>query len=103
MIVLANFLNAIAAVLGIILQTLIILITIRIILSWVNPDPYNPIVRFIMSATDPLIQMATPLRKYLSPRGSQVDFTLLAVILILIFLQYFLVPTIQDYALHLKY
>ena len=48
-----NFLRAIAEVVDILLSVYIWLIVGRAILSWVNPDPYNPIVRFLYSATEP--------------------------------------------------
>lgn len=102
MIVLVHFLNAIAGILDIIFRTLIIFITARVILSWVNPDPYNPIVRFIITFTDPLIDILKPLRRYLSPPGSRVDFTPYVLMLLIIFLQYFLPPVLQDYAIQLR-
>ncbi|MBF0184129.1 MAG: YggT family protein [Magnetococcales bacterium] len=38
------------------------MILIRVLLSWVNPDPYNPIVQFLVRATDPVLE---PLRRLL--------------------------------------
>lgn len=103
MLILANLLGALAAVLNIILQTVIILVTIRIILSWVSPDPYNPIVRFIISSTDPLLQLLSPIRRRLQALGGgRIDWAPLVLILILIFLQYFLVQLLMDYAVSLR-
>jgi YggT family protein len=36
-------------------QVYILIVIGRILISWVNPDPYNPIVRFLSQATDPLL------------------------------------------------
>lgn len=103
MLILANLLNSIAVILGIILQTLIILISIRVILSWVNPDPYNPIVRFITSISDPMLELIRPLGRYVNPRGSRLDLLPLVLVLILIFLQSFLVQSLHDYAFQLRH
>ena len=102
MIILSHFLNSISVILEIILQTLILLVTIRVILSWVNPDPYNPIVRFIIGVTDPLLAVLNPFRKYFNPAGSRIDWTPLVLVLLLVFLQYFLVPILKDYAFELR-
>ena len=61
-----NFLRAIAEVVDILLSVYIWLIVGRAILSWVNPDPYNPIVRFLYSATEPVLGFA---RRYIPPIG----------------------------------
>ncbi|MDI3534328.1 MAG: YggT family protein [Thermosediminibacterales bacterium] len=37
-------------------EFLFLLILVRILLSWVRPDPYNPIVRFIYQVTDPVLE-----------------------------------------------
>lgn len=100
MIILANFLNAIANVLGIILTFFTWMIVVQALISWVNPDPYNPIVRFLHASTEPVYRI---LRRVL-PRGhlGPVDFAPLVALFVLIFLNYFLVQTIKDYALWLR-
>lgn len=53
-----------------------------VLLSWVNPDPYNPIVRFLRAATDPVL---LPFRRLLMPLTQQIriDFSpILAFLLI---------------------
>ena len=47
MFVLGNFLQALAQVLAWLIEILWWLIIVRSLLSWVSPDPYNPIVQFI--------------------------------------------------------
>jgi YggT family protein len=103
MIILANFLNATAVVLGMVLNTLIVIMVIRMVLSWANPDPYNPFVRFITGVTDPLLQLVRPLSKYINPRNSRIDFSPLALFMILVFLNYFLVQVLHDYAFELRH
>jgi len=48
-------LNALATVVNYIFQIYFYIVIGRAIISWVNPDPYNPIVRFLHSATDPVL------------------------------------------------
>lgn len=102
MIILASLIGSIATVLNIILQTTILIVVIRAILSWVNPDPYNPIVRFINGVTDPLLNLMAPVRRWLSRYTGQFDLTPLILILVLIFLQTFLVSVLTDYSIKLR-
>lgn len=97
MFVVGNFLIAVAAIIGIILRLLTWLIIIRALISWVNPDPYNPIVVFLNRSTDPLLE---PVRRRM-PR-MQVDFSPLIVILGIIFVRIFLVASLTDMGLRLK-
>ena len=55
MFVLGNFIEAVAALLKLVLEAYFWIIIIRAILSWVNPDPYNPIVRFLYRVTEPVL------------------------------------------------
>jgi YggT family protein len=75
------------------------LIIIRALLSWVNPDPYNPIVRFIINATEPVLYRV---RQNLPVFFGGIDFTPMIVILAIVFLDRFLVPTIATMALRLQ-
>jgi len=56
----------------------------RALISWVNPDPYNPIVRFLHSATEPVL---APIRRRLPMTG--IDFSPVIVILVIVFIQTF--------------
>jgi YggT family protein len=55
MFVLGNFIEALALVLNSVLSLYWWILLIAVLLSWVNPDPRNPIVRFLRSATDPVL------------------------------------------------
>ena len=55
MFVVGNFLLAIAGMLQIVINLFYFLVIAAVILSWVSPDPRNPIVQFIYSTTDPLL------------------------------------------------
>ncbi len=100
MFVLANFISALSLVLNIILTTLEWLIIIRVLLSWVNPDPNNTLVQIIYKITEPIIY---PLRKIL-PFSLKfgLDISPMIALLIIIFLQQFLVSTLREWAINLR-
>lgn len=99
MFLISNFLLAIATVLDLILGMFLILIFIRAILSWVSPDPYNPIVRFLYSATEPLLYRV---RRTIPVVAGGIDLSPLVVIAAIYFLQVFLVGSLRDLALVIR-
>lgn len=92
MFIIGNFLNALAGLINIVFSVYIWVILGRVIISWVNADPYNPIVRFLYEITEPPLRF---IRRYLPIMGG-FDFAPLVLILGIIFLQSFLVPTLQQ-------
>ncbi len=98
MFVLANLLNAVAYILKIVLNIYMWIIIGRALISWVNPDPYNPIVKFLYRATEPLLYRV---RRVLPVMGG-LDLSPLVVLLAIVFLQNFLVASLFDLALRLK-
>jgi YggT family protein len=99
MLILAGLLRGIAVILDMLLGMLIFLVVARAIISWVNADPYNPIVRFFVSATEPLLQ---PLRRVIPIIGGGLDLSPIVLLLGLYFLKAALVETIADYAAVLR-
>jgi len=97
MFVFGNFLGAIAKVIDIGLSLYMWIIVGRAVISWVNPDPYNPIVRFLTSATEPILY---PIRRRLPMLGG-IDFSPIIAILAIIFLQSFLVQSLAQLAARL--
>ncbi len=95
MFVLSNFLIAVAKILDIALTLYMWIIIGRAIISWVNPDPYNPIVRFLHSVTEPVLYA---IRRRLPLFFGGIDFSPILVILAIIFLQSFLVQTLIQIA-----
>jgi YggT family protein len=76
-----------------------ILIFLRAVISWVNPDPFNPLVRFLNRATDPIL---APIRRFLPPLGP-VDISPWIATIVLYFInKYFLVPTLLELAVRLR-
>lgn len=94
MFVFSNFLDAVATILDMLLTFYMWLVIIRALISWVSPDPYNPIVRFLIAATDPVLR---PVQRMLPPM-SGLDLSPLVVIFLIYFLQAFVVRTLHDIA-----
>jgi YggT family protein len=96
MFVLKYFIIALAEVIDIVLLSYMIIIFARAAISWVNPDPYNQIVIFLYRVTEPVLG---PIRRKLPMNNAGIDFSPFIVILAIIFLRLFLVPTMQHLAL----
>ena len=98
MFVISNFLVAIAKVLDIALTIFMWIIIARAILSWVSPDPYNPIVRFIHNVTEPVLYQ---IRRRIPLSFGGIDFSPIIILLAVIFLQQFVVQSLQQFAMTL--
>ena len=92
MFILGNLLQATAQILDIILQLYMWVIIIRALLSWVNPDPYNPIVQFLYSITEPVLYR---IRQLIPMSGIGIDFSPIIALLAIVFLQGFLVESLD--------
>jgi YggT family protein len=90
-----DFLESLMSALGILLIPLIHVLQVALniymwiviisaLISWVNPDPYNPIIRFLRSVTEPVY---SAIRKRLPFPMTTIDFTPMLVILAIIFVQ----------------
>ena len=98
MFVISNFLVAVAKVLDIALSIFMWIIIARAILSWVSPDPYNPIVRFIHNITEPVLYQV---RKKIPLSFGGMDFSPIIILMAIIFLQQFVVRSLQLFAMTL--
>lgn len=98
MFIFGNFLSAIAGILDIVLSIYMWIIIIAALITWVNPDPYNPIVRFLRAVTEPVLR---PIRRRIG-YGIGIDFSPMVVILVILFVKYFLVASLMDIAVRLK-
>ncbi|MCL2790701.1 MAG: YggT family protein [Desulfobulbus sp.] len=98
MFMLGNFLMALATLVDSVLLAYIWVVIARAVITWVNADPYNPIVRFLRQATDPLL---VKIRRVVPVMGG-LDLSPMVLILIIVFLRSFLVPTLQRIALNLQ-
>lgn len=87
MVVLRSFVEALAIVINYALTLYMWIVIARAVLSWVSPDPYNPIVRFIHNATEPVLYR---IRSKLPVMVGGMDFSPIVIILVIIFLQRFI-------------
>lgn len=99
MFIFGNFIIAIANILDIILDIYKWIIIIAAVISWVNPDPYNPVVRFLYSITEPALR---PIRRIIGFRLGPVDISPIIVILAIIFIQRFLIGSLIELAYKMK-
>jgi len=91
MFIFGNVILGIAKVLDVALNIYMWVIIIRALISWVNPDPYNPIVQILTRMTEPVLR---PIRKLAPPYKIGVDLSPLIAVLIVIFFQYALINTL---------
>jgi len=94
-----NLVRALANILDIVLTLYMWILIGRAVISWVNPDPYNPIVTFLYRVTEPVL---APVRRWLPFRNLGIDLSPLIVILAIIFLQTFLVQSMKQLAIVLR-
>jgi len=99
MFILGNLLEAFAKILYMGLNLYMWVIIIRAVISWVNPDPYNPIIRFLYQITEPVL---SPIRRWIPLKGMGIDISPMIVIAAIYFLNTFLVQSILDIAGYLK-
>ena len=95
MMILSNFLTAIAKVVDLVLTIFMWIVIARAVLSWVSPDPYNPIVRFIHKVTEPVLYQ---IRRRIPVSFGGIDFSPIIVFLAIIFLQRFAVQSLYELA-----
>ncbi len=99
MFIISQFFMAMSYTLDIALEIYKWIVIISALISFVNPDPYNPVVKFLKSATEPVYRR---IRKFIPTVVYNVDLAPLIVILIIIFLQKFLVPIIYQIGLKIS-
>jgi YggT family protein len=87
MFVFGELLDSLAMLMGMIFKMVYFVLIIRIMLSWVNPDPYNQIVRIIYRVTEPVL---APFRRIIPPIG-MMDISPIVVFLLLSFIERFVV------------
>ena len=99
MFILSNFIDALAQVIGLVLTLYMWLIIARALISWVNPDPYNPVVQFLYKVTEPVLY---PIRRMMGTFSIGIDLSPLIAIFIIYFLQNFLVASLHQLARQLQ-
>ena len=98
MFVLGNLVSALAQILNGALTIYTWILIVRVLISWVSPDPFNPLVQFLMQMTDPVLE---PLKRIIPPIGP-VDISAMVAILLLQGIQHFLVQSLFDLSIRLR-
>src|SRR4030095_15185773 len=95
----SHLILAIARLLELVVWAYFWVIIARAVISWVSPDPFNPIVRFLYRVTEPVLR---PIRRPLPTLQMGLDLSPMVVILAIYFLQSFLVESLRDLAVSLR-
>ena len=85
MVIFSSFFIALIKLINLVLGAYMWIIIARALFSWINPDPYNPIVRFIVQVTDPPLRY---MRRYIPPI-SGLDLSPMILIMAILFVQTF--------------
>ena len=91
MFIIGDLIVAVAKILDIVLEFYKWIVIIAALIGWVNPDPYNPIVRLLHAVTEPVFR---PIRRIIGYRLGPIDISPLIVILVIIFTQLFLIQSL---------
>lgn len=91
MFIFGNIILGIAEVLNWVLVAYMWVVVIRALISWVNPDPYNPIVQILNRLTEPVLR---PIRRLVPPHSLGIDLSPMIAVLVIIFLRIALVRTL---------
>lgn len=94
-----NFIIALASILNLVLTLYMYIIIAGAVLSWVNPDPYNPIVRFIHNVTEPVLYQV---RRRIPVNFGGIDFSPFIVILVILLLTSGLIPSLSQFGANLR-
>ena len=95
MTIIGNLVGAIATVIDTLLYVYMLIIVARAIISWVSPNPYNPIVNFLVVATEPVLRYA---RRIIPPIGGAIDLSPIIILVAIVFIRQFLVQTLHQLA-----
>jgi len=97
--VLSNFTEAVARILDTLLTLYFWILLAAAVLSWVNPDPNNPIVRFLRAVTDPVLYRVRRALPFVYAGG--IDFSPLVVMLAIQFVKIVVVKSLYQLAMQI--
>ncbi|MEK7748161.1 MAG: YggT family protein [Nitrospirota bacterium] len=95
----ANFVEALAVVLGYILVFYKWAFIISAVISWVSPDPFNPIVQFLERVTDPILD---PIRRMMGGYFTGIDLSPMIALVLILFMDTFLVQSLFELAAQIR-
>jgi YggT family protein len=96
---LGTLILALANLLHIVLMAYLIIIIARALISWVSPDPFNPIVRFLYRTTEPVLR---PIRRRLPDFQIGLDLSPVVVIIAIQIVDSYIVPELFALGLSLR-
>jgi len=99
MLLFGNLLITIAEIVNMLLNLYYWVAIIAALISWVNPDPYNPVVKFLRTVTEPVFR---PIRRLIGYRLGPIDISPIIVILGIFFIQKFLIRSIIEIGYKIK-
>ena len=99
MFLVANLVESLAIISSYVLEFYMWVLIIRAAITWVSPDPFNPIVQFLERVTDPVLY---PIRRLMGSYWMGVDLSPMVAILCIVFLKTFLVRSLFEWANQLR-
>jgi len=99
MLIVGNLMITVAEIVNMLLNVYYWVVIIAALISWVNPDPYNPVVRFLRTVTEPVLR---PIRRLIGYRLGPIDISPIIVLLGILFVQKFLVRSIIEIGYKIK-
>ena len=100
MFILGNFVRAVAMILDRVLQIYSFVVLVAVLISWVRPDPFNPIIQFLRAATEPVFGWIR--RRVPFAMVGMMDLSPMLVFLVIWFLRMFLVASLYDLSLRIR-
>ncbi len=99
MLIFGNLILTVAEIVNMLLNVYYWVVIVAALISWVNPDPYNPVVRFLRTVTEPVFR---PIRRLIGYRLGPIDISPIVVILAILFIQKFLVRSVIEIGYKIK-
>jgi len=99
MLIFGNLLLTVAEIMNMLLNVYYWVVIVAALISWVNPDPYNPVVRFLRTVTEPVFR---PIRRLIGYRLGPIDISPIIVILGILFIQKFLIRSVIELGYKIK-
>ncbi len=93
-----NVLSALATILSEVLRVYSWVVMIAVLIQWVRPDPFNPIVQFLRSVTEPAFEWIR--RRVPFAMVGMLDLSPMMLLLIIWFIQLAVIPSLFDLAAH---
>jgi YggT family protein len=98
-VVLGNFVAALAMTLDWLLSAYFLVVLVAALVTWVSPDPRNPIVRFLYAVTEPVLAWIRQRLPFVCAGG--IDFSPLVLLVVIRFAQWVLVRSLFEFAVQL--